>query len=199
MASATIPGGALQGLKDASVVVLDAESPGAIELTRSLRDAHPEVVIAAHLASPDRRLWEQIERAGADLVASRGAIGRALRDLLGKLDPRAEAGVTKRRFALFDAAEVAGRLALIAAVEDSPVGPVAVYRTPGRLGCIGDVCPHQGARLSQGGCEGNVVTCPAHGSQFDTTTGERLRGPADVAVKSYQVVEEAGRVWLLWT
>jgi nitrite reductase/ring-hydroxylating ferredoxin subunit len=184
------PEGPLQAPRDVSVVVLDAESAGAIELTRSLRDAHPEVVIAAHLGSPDRRLWEQIERAGADLVASRGAIGRSLRDLLAKLD---------LHFALFDAAEIAGRLALIAAVEDSPVGPVAVYRTQGRLACVGDVCPHQGARLSQGSCEDNVVTCPAHGSQFDTTTGERLRGPADVPLKSYRVVEEAGRVWLLWT
>lgn len=36
-------------------------------------------------------------------------------------------------------------------------------------------CPHMGGKLSQGTLQGNVVTCPRHGSQFDLTSGEVIR------------------------
>jgi nitrite reductase/ring-hydroxylating ferredoxin subunit len=38
------------------------------------------------------------------------------------------------------------------------------YATQGR-------CPHFGGVLSQGVLDGNVVTCPRHGSRFDLTDG----------------------------
>lgn len=177
-----------------SVVVVDAGAPGAPDAVRRLRRARPDLVIAAYIASPDRQRWEEVERAGADLVSNEGALGRSLVALLGRLD----AGGTRRRVALFDAGEVAGRLGLVAAVDDTPVGPVAVYRHGTDLACVGDVCPHAGARLSGGGYEDGVVTCPAHGSQFDVATGDRRRGPADAAIRSYTVVVEEGRVWLVW-
>lgn len=36
-------------------------------------------------------------------------------------------------------------------------------------------CPHMGGDLSQGHLEGNVITCPRHGSQFDLTDGSVIR------------------------
>lgn len=52
---------------------------------------------------------------------------------------------------------------------------------------FGDTCTHRGCSLAEGGLEATVVTCPCHGSQFDVTTGEVLRGPAQEPVRSYPV------------
>ena len=42
---------------------------------------------------------------------------------------------------------------------------------------FGDTCTHRGCSLAEGDLEATIVTCPCHGSQFDVTTGEVLRGP----------------------
>jgi nitrite reductase/ring-hydroxylating ferredoxin subunit len=67
----------------------------------------------------------------------------------------------------------------------------------GRLYAVADVCPHAGAVLSEGDLEGPVLTCPLHGSQFDVRTGDRRRGPADVGLGTFPLIEEGGRVYLL--
>jgi nitrite reductase/ring-hydroxylating ferredoxin subunit len=41
------------------------------------------------------------------------------------------------------------------------------------------------------------VTCPRHGSQFDVRSGERLRGPADIGLPTFPVVEDKGQVYVL--
>ncbi len=38
-------------------------------------------------------------------------------------------------------------------------------------------CPHAKGDLSQGTLEGNILTCPRHGSTFDITTGKAISGP----------------------
>ncbi len=178
-----------------AAVVVALDRPGAVDEVRRWRDDHPGAVVAAYLALPDRATWEAAERAGADLVVNRGALVRSLRRLLAGIGPGPTA---RRRFALFDAAEVAGRLGLVQVVEETPVGPLAVYRHGSGLVGLCDVCPHAGARLSGGAVEGGVVTCPAHGSRFEMATGERVRGPADQGIATYTVVQEEGRVWLVW-
>jgi nitrite reductase/ring-hydroxylating ferredoxin subunit len=72
-----------------------------------------------------------------------------------------------------------------------------VYHVGGRLHAVADVCPHAGAVLSDGELEGPVLTCPAHGSQFDVCTGDRRRGPADVDLRTFPLAEEGGRVYLV--
>lgn len=52
---------------------------------------------------------------------------------------------------------------------------------------FGDTCTHRGCSLAKGDLDTTVVTCPCHGSQFDVTTGEVLRGPAHEPVRSYPV------------
>ena len=93
--------------------------------------------------------------------------------------------------------DFAGRLGFVGRVEESPAGPVAVYHLGGgRLCAISDACPHAGASLSEGELDGDIVTCPRHGSQFRVTDGERVRGPADEAVATVRVLVEAGDVFL---
>jgi nitrite reductase/ring-hydroxylating ferredoxin subunit len=46
--------------------------------------------------------------------------------------------------------------------------------------------------LADGNLERRTVTCPCHGSQFDVTTGEVVRGAAREPVRSYPVRLEAG-------
>lgn len=175
------------------LVVVDLERPDAVERVTRWRERHPEALLAAHLVSPRRDVWVAAERAGCDLVANRGAFARQLRTLLATW----REGGARRRFPLFDVADAAGRLGLVYRTAETPVGPVAVYRTEGAFHAVRDACPHAGAALSEGAMEGPIVTCPRHGSQFDVRSGERVRGPADRAVEVFPLLEEAGRVYLL--
>lgn len=189
--AATDPAGPLRP----AAVVVALDRPGAVDTVRRWREGHPDAVVAAYISVPDRVTWEAAEQAGADLVVNRGALVRNLRRLLAGLTPGT---MRRRRFPLFDAAEVAGRLGLVQAVDDTPVGPLAVYRAGAGLVGVCDVCPHAGARLSGGAVDDGVLTCPAHGSRFRLAGGERVRGPADQGLQTYTVVEEEGRVWLIW-
>ena len=62
---------------------------------------------------------------------------------------------------------------------------IAIASVAGRFYAFGDTCTHQGCSLADGDLEGSVVTCPCHGSQFDVTTGDVVRGPAGEPVQSY--------------
>jgi len=46
----------------------------------------------------------------------------------------------------------------------------------GEIRAFDPTCPHAGAKV--GPLHGDVITCPAHGSQFSATTGALERGPA---------------------
>ena len=62
---------------------------------------------------------------------------------------------------------------------------IAVANVEGAFHAFGNTCTHRQCFLALGELEGTVVTCPCHGSQFDVTTGEVLRGPALEPVRSY--------------
>ena len=64
---------------------------------------------------------------------------------------------------------------------------VAIANVGGELHGFDDTCTHRGCSLAQGTLEGNVVTCPCHGSQFDVTTGAVVRGPATEPVAVVQL------------
>lgn len=69
---------------------------------------------------------------------------------------------------------------------------VSVANTGGHLYAFDDTCTHTGCSLAQGALDGTTVTCPCHGSQFDVTSGDVLRGPALRAVRSRAVQVEGG-------
>lgn len=61
---------------------------------------------------------------------------------------------------------------------------VNIASVGGELHAFDDTCTHKACSLAKGKLNGTIVTCPCHGSQFDVTTGEVLRGPAPRAVRS---------------
>ena len=85
--------------------------------------------------------------------------------------------------------------------------PMVVFNVDGRFYALRDVCPHQGAKLSDGvvldglltasqpGCYGydparKLVKCPWHGWEFDLATGQSWVDPARTRVRAYDVVVE---------
>ena len=71
---------------------------------------------------------------------------------------------------------------------------IAIAKAGDTFYAFGDTCTHQGCSLAQGELDGTTVTCPCHGSEFDVTSGEVLRGPAREPVQSYPVRVEDGLV-----
>ena len=64
---------------------------------------------------------------------------------------------------------------------------IALFNVDGTFYAIADSCTHKGGPLSEGSLEGNTVTCPWHGANFDVCTGKNLTPPAPVEVTSYSV------------
>lgn len=178
-----------------TAIVFDAEQPGlvAADTVRAWKSKWPHTLIAGYISTPSRTRWNEAEAAGFDLVASRGALAAHLQKKLTDWSPG------QQRVQVCDMAELAGRLGVVARLSESAsgLGPVAVYHFSGRVYAADDVCPHAGARLSEGALEGTVITCPWHGSQFDVCTGERLRGPADSPIQTHRVAVEGGRVYVV--
>ncbi len=52
---------------------------------------------------------------------------------------------------------------------------ILVARVGDRFFAAENRCPHLGGNLAGGKLEGNVVTCPRHGSQFDLKDGRVVR------------------------
>ena len=82
--------------------------------------------------------------------------------------------------------------------------PVVLFRTTeGKAVALEDRCCHRQAPLSMGRLAGNVVTCPYHGLQFDTTgrciqVPSQEKIPPGARVRSYPVVEKNHWIWI-WT
>jgi nitrite reductase/ring-hydroxylating ferredoxin subunit len=95
-----------------------------------------------------------------------------------------------------------GELATVVALEDLASQELAAFDVIGKRIAIarvddvfyafGDTCTHQGCSLADGELDGATVTCPCHGSQFNVTSGDVLRGPARESVPSYPVRLDAG-------
>ena len=71
---------------------------------------------------------------------------------------------------------------------------IAVFHVGGRYYATDDTCPHRGGPLSEGVLQGDVVTCPWHGSEFNVTTGAVLSPPARSGVTHYPLRESAGEL-----
>jgi nitrite reductase/ring-hydroxylating ferredoxin subunit len=71
-------------------------------------------------------------------------------------------------------------------VEVDGVPVVLSLSESGEVCAIADTCSHMGAPLSEGEREGNVVTCPWHGSRFDLCSGALLQGPASTPQQRFE-------------
>lgn len=54
---------------------------------------------------------------------------------------------------------------------------VAVFNVGGQFFAIHNTCLHRGGPLGEGTLEGNVVTCPWHGWEYDVATGQCVTNP----------------------
>lgn len=71
---------------------------------------------------------------------------------------------------------------------------IAVANVDGSFFAIDSECTHRGGPLAEGELEGEVLTCPWHGAQFNVKTGEAIRFPAGMPVSSYNVKVEGSDV-----
>jgi nitrite reductase (NADH) small subunit len=83
---------------------------------------------------------------------------------------------------------------------------IGVFNVNGTYYGIRNTCPHQGAPLCQGrltglamhsmpgeynyGREGEIISCPWHGWEFDLTNGKSIYDPQKCLVKTYEVIVE---------
>lgn len=71
---------------------------------------------------------------------------------------------------------------------------ITLANVAGTLFAIDDTCTHRGCSLGDGKLDGSTLQCACHGSRFDVTTGEVVRGPAEDPVRSYPVHVADGEV-----
>jgi nitrite reductase/ring-hydroxylating ferredoxin subunit len=71
---------------------------------------------------------------------------------------------------------------------------IAVANVAGTFYAFGDSCTHMHCSLAEGDLEETTVICPCHGSEFDVSSGEVLRGPARVPVGSFEIQVEGGNL-----
>ncbi len=64
---------------------------------------------------------------------------------------------------------------------------VAIANVDGAYYAFHDTCTHRRCSLSEGELDGTTLTCICHGSRFDVTTGQVLRGPAPRPLKVFNV------------
>jgi nitrite reductase/ring-hydroxylating ferredoxin subunit len=72
--------------------------------------------------------------------------------------------------------------------------PVLLLRHGDGLHALHDRCSHRGCPLSGGEIDGEVITCPCHGSRFDLRDGSVQRGPATAPQPVYDVRENDGQI-----
>jgi nitrite reductase/ring-hydroxylating ferredoxin subunit len=63
----------------------------------------------------------------------------------------------------------------------------AVGNADGQLFCFDGTCPHAGGPLGEGTLNGNLLTCPWHGWEFDCRTGVN-DFDEDVKLQSYPIL-----------
>lgn len=93
-------------------------------------------------------------------------------------------------------------LALIATA-DVPVGEgrevvangriFAVFNVDGEFRVLDGICPHSGGPLGKGTLNDGIVTCPWHGWQFETATGQHCLSDT-ICQPSYSVEVIDGQV-----
>lgn len=66
---------------------------------------------------------------------------------------------------------------------------IALFNIGNTFYAIDNICQHAGGPLGEGTTEGNVVTCPWHGWEYDVSNGKCLTNP-NVTQGSYPVKVE---------
>jgi nitrite reductase/ring-hydroxylating ferredoxin subunit len=132
-------------------------------------------------------------------VESKEALGPSRRGFFSGV---ALAASTLGLSAIASAAQAASKKYKVCATKDVKVGGGGIFKisAPGGLFVLvtqpksglfrafNPACTHQGFRLN--GINGSNLVCPIHGAQFDTTTGNVTRGPAQIPLQKYTLSVE---------
>jgi len=87
-------------------------------------------------------------------------------------------------------ADVAPGAGIVASVNGKEY---AVFNLSGAFQVIDNTCLHRGGPLGEGELDGDVVTCPWHGWQYNVKTGACQTNP-DLKVGCYEVKVEGGDI-----
>lgn len=72
--------------------------------------------------------------------------------------------------------------------------PVAIARLGEEYHAFGGICTHRQCELSKGYLRSTSIVCPCHGSEFDVTSGQVLKGPATKPIPTYKVRIQDGSI-----
>lgn len=73
--------------------------------------------------------------------------------------------------------------------------PVLLARSrDGEICALANTCTHLGGPLAEGSRDGDMVTCPWHGSRFDLRTGAVVEGPAVFAQPRLETRVQEGKI-----
>ncbi len=70
---------------------------------------------------------------------------------------------------------------------------VALFNVDGTFYALSNTCLHRGGPVGEGELDGDVVTCPVHGWQYDVRSGRNLANPF-ARLAQYEVKVEDGQV-----
>ena len=73
---------------------------------------------------------------------------------------------------------------------------LAVYNVGGTFYATDDECTHGAASLSDGILEDDIVECTMHFGAFNVRTGEAVQTPCSIALRTYKVVVQDGKILL---
>jgi nitrite reductase/ring-hydroxylating ferredoxin subunit len=73
---------------------------------------------------------------------------------------------------------------------------VAVFNLDGEFCVTDDACTHGPGSLSEGFVDGDLIECNFHQGVFNIRTGECVRPPCMVPVRTYKTVVADGRVYI---
>ena len=91
----------------------------------------------------------------------------------------------------------------VARAEDVPAGTgkvvragdklLALFNVGGTFYALDNVCLHRGGPVGEGDLDGDIVTCPWHGFQYDVRTGRNVFDPS-VGLETFPAEVRAGEV-----
>ena len=73
--------------------------------------------------------------------------------------------------------------------------PVALFNIDGEFIAMDNKCPHRGGSLGDGEIEGDIVTCPWHGWQFNCRTGKAVENDA-IIVRTYDIENRSEGIFI---
>lgn len=71
--------------------------------------------------------------------------------------------------------------------------PVALFNAGGTFYAMDNACLHRGGPVGEGSLDGDVVTCPWHGWEYDVKTGANVGNPT-ARLRTYKVLVEGNDV-----